>query len=486
MPTSIRSVCDRAGLRSDPALAAIPWQGAAISTRELEPGAAFIALAGRHTHGIEHVEAARAAGASAVLVGADADIDLVHAAGRVLPLARHAGGSWELMAALGRAWRRTALTTVVGITGSTGKTSARDILAAQLRPHGSVVASRGNDNNEIGVPLTLLNAPAGTDVVICEMGMRGLGQIDYLCRIAEPTVGIVLNAGPVHLELLGSVERIVQAKAEIIAGTDPDGIAISPIAQPELDAAAQRHPAEHWHFAGGATVGAGVAVPRPGSLVAARVDGADLTGELHTADPDGSEVEESFRLPGAGLHHATNVAAAAAASRAIERRWLGTQSWQLASGLGSATLTEGRGNRVGLPAGGLVLDGSYNANPMSMRAALDELAAIDASGRRIAVLGAMAELGPDAPRFHAEVGDHAARIGVDVLVAVGASPEVSAMVEAFRDACGRDVLEVADPEALIEAAPGWLQPGDLVLVKASNGVGLGGVAGQLVQLEAVR
>ncbi|MEO6866675.1 MAG: UDP-N-acetylmuramoyl-tripeptide--D-alanyl-D-alanine ligase, partial [Gaiellales bacterium] len=224
--------------------------GIVIDARAVEPGDVFVALLGTRSHGIEHAAQAFERGAAAVVAGTDLEIEddrwleLLGEASELGPVlvASDCDGRTAL-GRLARAWRRRGSWQVVGVTGSSGKTSTKDLLAALLERSGlRTCASHANWNNEIGVPLTLLAAGDDVDVVICEMGMRGLGQIEYLCAIADPDIGIVTTAGSAHLELLGSTEAIMQAKAELLTHTWSGGVGIFPGAQPELVEAAGRVP----------------------------------------------------------------------------------------------------------------------------------------------------------------------------------------------------------------------------------------------------
>ena len=333
---------------------------------------------------------------------------------------------------LATAWRRELGAQVIGITGSTGKTSTKDLTAAMVDQRRRVVATPLNLNTEIGLPLTVLGAPAGTEVLVLEMAMRGAGQIAELARIAEPDVGVIVNVGPVHLELLGTIEAIAAAKSELLGGLREGGTAIVPAGEPLLDLHLAQLPA-------------GVRTVTFGS-------GGDV-----------SELPEGLELPFSSAHMRSNALAALAAARAV-----GVEP----AGVVEVALSELRGQRRELPGGIVVVDDCYNANPMSMRAALDDLAA-SASGRRVAVLGDMLELGPDEVRFHEEIGAHAAAVGVDLLVTVG--PLARAMGPAFAG----EVIAVDRAADVAPALEPRLAAGDTVLVKASRGVGLEVVAQEL-------
>jgi UDP-N-acetylmuramoyl-tripeptide--D-alanyl-D-alanine ligase len=393
-----------------------------IDSRDVRPGDLFVGLPGTRVDGGRFAGEALAAGAWGVLVSPEHARDARGAPPGALLVADDPLAGLQ---ALARAWRRELGARVVGITGSTGKTTTKDLLAAMLRQDGErrVVASAQNLNTEIGLPLTILAAPAETEVLVLEMAMRGAGQIAELAAIAEPDVGVIVNVGPVHLELLGSVEAVAAAKAELLVDLRPGATAVLPADEPLLQAF---HRADLRIV----TFGAGG-------------DVADL-GDLE--------------LPFRSAHMRTNALAALAAARAVGAEPHGPLD---------VTLSALRGQRIELPGEILVIDDCYNANPMSMRAALDDLAASSsASGRRVAVLGDMLELGPDQARFHEQIGAYAADRDVDVLVAVG--PLAAAMGERF----GGEQHAVPGAAEAAALAREIVRPGDTVLVKGSRAVGL--------------
>lgn len=434
-----------------------PLAAATNDARSVEDGGLFVALQGTKVHGVLYAQQAFENGAAAMLAGCDAPDELVSQAAGILPVIRTSDDAVTALGRLARAWRDTCSFTVVGITGSVGKTSTKDMLACMLSPTVATVASHANNNNEIGVPLTLLEATTDTRVVICEMGMRGTGQIDYLCGIARPEIGIVTNAGPAHVELLGTVESVVAAKAELIAGVVDEGTAVVPADQPELEAAAPRRPQTVLRFGDADTN------PTCGVVEVHRThDG--IAGTLRFRGGD-----HTFSIPVHGVHQARNLAAAVCAYREV----VGNID-ALDEALANIRLTAGRGDRYRLPGDGVLIDDAYNANPVSMRAAVDELIAVEGAGsaRRVAVLGPMAELGPDSPRYHAELGDYVAAAGVDLLVAVLSTPESVGLADSFERSGGAVVRFGASSDAA-NAFADWWQPGDIVLVKASNSAGLG-------------
>jgi UDP-N-acetylmuramoyl-tripeptide--D-alanyl-D-alanine ligase len=337
---------------------------------------------------------------------------------------------------LARAWRRELKAMVVGVTGSTGKTSTKDILAALLAPRVRTHASPENHNTEIGLPLAILAAPPGTQALVLEMAMRGEGQIAELVEIAEPDVGVIVNIGPVHLELLGTLERVAAAKAELIRGLRPGAACVVPASEPLLSTHL-RADLDTWTFGPGGQV----------MLLAFTNGRAEIEARQELLE---------LELPYSEPHNLLNTMAAVAAARALEVPVRGRVDVRFSSL---------RGEVVELPGGVTVVNDCYNANPMSMRAALDHLQA-GAAERRIAVLGTMAELGPGSDEYHREIGEHAERIGIDVLVPVGA--EALPYCEGFRG----ETHPVASPEEAGALLRELARPGDRVLVKGSRSVGL--------------
>jgi UDP-N-acetylmuramoyl-tripeptide--D-alanyl-D-alanine ligase len=351
------------------------------------------------------------------------------------------------MQALAGAWRRALAARVVGVTGSVGKTSVKDITRALLP--GRVHANKENLNTEIGLPLTILEAPDDTEALVLEMAMRGKGQIAELAAIAEPEVAVITNVGPVHVELLGSVEAIAAAKAEILDGLPPEGAAVAPVEAGELEPHLARAP-RLLRFGPG------------GDVEATEITVAEGVTEAVVSTPVGSQ---GFHFPFAEAHNLTNALAAIAAGIA-----LGAELAGMADRAADIGFSRFRGERLQLPGGIVLVNDCYNANPVSMRAALDHLASLEAT-RTVAVLGEMGELGPDSPGYHREVGEHARAHGIDVVVGVGLPA---------RD-YDPDEL-VADPGEAAEFLAQQLQPGDAVLIKGSRSAGLETVAEQLADL----
>jgi UDP-N-acetylmuramoyl-tripeptide--D-alanyl-D-alanine ligase len=398
--------------------------GMHVDSRRIEEGDLFVAVGS----GGDFAKHAFARGASAVLYPADA---------------------FAALAAIGAAVRARSSAKVVGITGSTGKTSTKDILAALCVPHARTVAAEGGHNNEVGLPLTLARIEADTELVIAEMGMRGLGQIAALCEVARPDVGIVTGVGPVHLELLGTVERVAQAKAEIVGALPAGGVAVAPTPAPELEPFLGRDDVELRRFGPGGDASV--------TEFAAADDHADVAFDLR-----GRRLELCF--PFTARHQAENAAAALLAYDA-----LGLPLERAQEGADNLALSRWRGEETPLPGEGLLINDAYNANPVSMEAALEHLTARAGPRRRVAVLGDMAELGPSAPAYHRRVGSVAAE-HADVVVAVGE------LARGYLGAGAEEERHAATVEEAIATLEQLLRPGDVVLVKASRSVGLERVA----------
>jgi UDP-N-acetylmuramoyl-tripeptide--D-alanyl-D-alanine ligase len=437
-------------------------RAASIDSRAGVRGELFVGLRGEHHDGGAYAARALEAGAWGVLVAPE------HAE-RALAAALAGPGGAVLMhddplrglQALAHAWRRelgAKGARIVAITGSTGKTSTKDILAAVLGAQRRTAASSENLNTEIGLPLSLLKAPADTEMLVLEMAMRGPGQIAELTEIAEPDVGVIVNIGPVHLELLGTLEAIAATKAELIARIASDATVVLPASEPLLEPHLRADLRTVTFGAGGEVELAQRA--GPGGEVVIR-HGAHLIA-----------LRPSFSQ----RHNLANLLAAVAAARALGI----TPEGEL-----EVRFSALRGERIALPGGIVLVNDCYNANPMSMRAAIEDLTetaagptAGHAPARRLAVLGDMLELGREAgPALHREVGAYAHARGVEVLVTVG--PLAAEMAAAFAG----ETHSVPDATAAGELLEGLLREGDTVLVKGSRGVGLERVA-QILQRAA--
>ncbi len=384
--------------------------GVQVDSRRIAGGELFVAV---NAAGAEFVEDALERGAAAALVPED---------------------GFGALAALGGAVRDRSAARVVGITGSAGKTSTKDILAAILSPHARTVAAEESFNNEIGVPLTLCRLEPDTEVCVLELAMRGLGQIAELCAVARPHVGVITTIGPAHVEPVGSLEAVVRAKSELVDALPPGGTAIVP-----ADLAVARE---------------GVDVVRLSEPDGRVVDGRTLIRW------DDREIAFDFTA----RHQARNALAALHAARAVGVE--PDDSVQVA-------FSRWRGEEVPLPGGGLLINDAYNANPVSMQAALEYLIERAEGRRTVAVLGEMAELGDESRRYHEEIGRLAQNLGVDVVIGVGE------LARSYGPSgWSPDAVSAGD------VARTLIRPGDCVLVKGSRAAGLEIVAEALVTVTA--
>ncbi len=428
---------------------------ASIDSRAVVPGGLFVAVPGERVDGHDYAAAAVSAGAPAVLAQRDV------AAPAVLVD--------DTTAALGRlaAAVRTRLTgcTVVALTGSQGKTGTKDLLAHLLAPTGAVVATSGSLNNELGVPLTLLRADDDTRFLVCEMGSRGHGHLRYLTDIARPRVGLVLNVGVAHLGQFGSRADIAQAKGELVEALTADGVAVLNADDPLVAAMSARTSARVTTF--GEAAGADV-----------RIDGLRLDTDGRPAfDLVTATSSEPVALRLLGAHQASNAAAAAAVAVA-----LGVPLSDVAERLSTAEASSRwRMERHERADGVLVINDAYNANPESMRSALETLALVGRGrgARTVAVLGEMLELGATSAEEHEAVGRLVAGLGIGRLVVVG---DGARALHAGATGAGMPVepVQVADGAAAVAYLTDALGPGDVVLVKASRATGLERVASALL------
>ncbi len=442
---------------ADPAAVAT---GLVVDSRAVAPGSLFVALPGSRTDGSRFAGQAIEAGAAAVVarpgsVTAGPRLEVAD------PLAA--------LGALGAAVRARSSAHVVGITGSTGKTTTKDLLAAVLASRMETVANAASFNNEVGLPLTLARLEPGTEALVVEMGARGPGHVAALARLARPEVGVVLNVGIAHVGVFGSQAAIAQAKGELVEALPAAGTAVLNADDPLVAAMAGRTAARVLPFGLG-----------PAAEVRAEAVALDGDGRAHFKLRTPAGVAESA-LPAPGEHLVANALAAAAAAHA-----LGLGPEEIGGGLRAAVLSPMR-MQVGRRADGLtVINDAYNANPTSMAAALKALAAAGGvragrAGRAVAVLGEMAELGERAPAEHDRIGRLATRLGVDRLVGVGELGEAvvrAARAEGMRQ---EEAIAVPDAAAALAVLEPWLGPADVVLVKASRVVALDRVAERLIR-----
>jgi len=435
LPLTLAEVAAAVGGELRGADGGVVVRAVSTDTRRLRPGDLFVGLRGERFDGDEFAARALAAGAAAVVVRA-ATADALGAGRPCLAV----DDGVAALGRLARTVRRAAGVKVVGITGSAGKTSTKDILAALLRPVARTVATRANLNNEVGVPLTLLGVERSTEVAVVEMAMRGPGQIGELARIAEPDVAVITNIAPVHLELVGGIEDVAAAKAEILDGLGA-GTAVVPGDEPLLDPHLRGHRGRVVTFG----------TPRSDVHVVEAESRGTGTHVLIDAFGRRGALELSF----GGEHYLRDAQAALAAF--LE---LGYRLDEARPGAAAVAFSESRGDIVALAGGGLLLDDSYNANPAATRAALDHLVALADGRPAVAVLGDMRELGPEAPAYHRAVGEHAAAAGVRV---------VAAGDLARHYLCGAPGEKwYPSVEALLAGLSGEVAPGSAVLVKASR------------------
>ena len=423
-------------------------EGVTFDSREVQPGDLFIALKGETTDGHRFVGAALGAGAAGLLVSEEEESPNVRV-----------DDTTRALNDLGRASRARSEARIIGVTGSVGKTSTKEALFAALdrsapgRTHRSVKSY----NNHTGVPLSLARMPRDARYGVFEMGMNHAGELTALTALVRPHVALVTAIASAHREFFSSEEAIADAKGEIFAGLEPGGTAIIPFDSRHRDrliAAARPHADRIVTFGlgEGADVRADYVVrgPQGGTMVTATLPDAQL----------------SFTIGPPGEHWVSNALAVLAAVEAV-----GGDLAQAGLALADLGGLKGRGERRRVAVGGgeaLLIDESYNANPASMAATLKVLGNEEVAGRRIAVLGAMRELGPDTADFHAALAEPVAAAGVDYAILVGAE------MEALAKALGRGtkLAHVPDAAAAIDLAREALGPGDAVLVKGSNSIGL--------------
>jgi len=418
---------------SEGGLARLRLTGAVIDSRLAEAGTLFVAVQGERHHGAEFLPIALEHGASAALV----ENRLPQVEGSEVPIFLVEDGR-SALAALAKGWIEEHRPAVIGITGTNGKTTTKDMTRAALVDR-VVGASPGNLNSSYGLPLAVLGQDDGVEVLVLEMGASSPGEIAALCAFTHPRVGCVTNIAPAHLESFGSVENVVETKADLLRHLHPEGCAILPADDEHLPAL-QRANAARRVITFGRSAKADV------RLESCR---QEINGLRVTIDG----VEAS--LPLFGEVNALNAAAACAIARAME-----IPTSESLAGIAQARTSAHRG-RIFQRSGRIVLDDCYNANPVSVKAALESLAALPVEGKRIAVLGSMMELGASSTRLHREVVDHAERLGIDRLVGVGRQ---------MRFAMQLPTADEESPKELAQRLASMVGEGDAVLFKASRSI----------------
>ena len=418
-----------------------PVLGIATDTRTLEPGEIFIALVGDNFDGHNFVDVALERGATAVVV--ERQLSTVEVPQFIVSdtlKAYQQIASW---------WRDRLNIPVIGVTGSVGKTSTKELIAAVLGTQGKVLKTQENFNNEIGVPKTLLQITPEHDYAVIEMAMRGRGEIALLTDIARPTIGIITNVGTAHIGRLGSRKAIAEAKCELLAQMPETSTAILNYDNPLLIETAK----EVWQ----------------GKTITYGLTGGDIQGQINSNNLQ--VLEHNLPLPLPGEHNASNYLAAVSVAKILNIN-LNT----LESGL-NVELPKGRSRRYDLPNDIVVLDETYNAGLESMLAAIQMLK--DTPGKRhIAVLGTMKELGEYSPQLHRQVGEKAQELNLDLLLVLA---DENATQEIVEGAVGINRECYSDRASLIDKLKEIIQPGDRILCKASNSVGLNKVVEALIE-----
>lgn len=457
----------------------LPWVGGqagrqtltevVVDSRQAKPGCLFVALPGERVDGHAFVQDAFDRGARAALVqkrvaGCCACLDTLHGMDADVmqppPFCFLVQDTLQALQRLAAYWRMTLSTSrVVAVTGSVGKTTAKELIAAVLRQHFVTLRSPGNYNNEIGLPLALLQLQPDVAWVVQEMGMYGLGEIAHLASIARPDVGVVTNVGPVHLERLGSIERIAQAKAELVQALPAQGLAVLNGDDERVRSmSALTHARDVLYFGLG--------------------KGNDVwADEVETHGLNGLQMTWHFRdgsvrahLPLLGRHSVYGALAAATVGLSQGLSWD-----EVMAGLRDPR-AQMRTKVLRGVHGTTILDDTYNANPASTVAALDLLA--EMNGRQVAVLGGMLELGVFEAEGHRMVGQRAAQV-VSVLVTVGDLGQRIAQAALQAGMSSRAVHAVADNDAAVQVLRQTLCPGDYVLIKGSRGFAMEGIVSQL-------
>ncbi|MFI6160746.1 UDP-N-acetylmuramoyl-tripeptide--D-alanyl-D-alanine ligase [Micromonospora haikouensis] len=430
-----------------------------FDSRHVEPGGMYVALPGERVDGHDYATQATEAGAAGVLASRPVGVPAVVVE--------------DVPAAYGRLARavvdRLSQTTVIGVTGSVGKTSTKDILAQVLPTWGETVANRASNNNELGLPYTVTRATANTRYLVLEMGARGIGHVAYLTRIAPPTISVVTRVGHAHLGEFGSVENIAQAKGEIVEAL-PDahdgGLAVLNADDALVAAMASRTSARVLTYG----------IDNPADVRAENLTMDELGRAGFRLTYDGQAAEVRLRLY--GLHQASNALAAATVALGLG---LGHTIEAVADAVSRAdAVSPGRMQVTTRRDGVTIINDAYNAAPDAMRAALRALHTMTGDGRRaVAVLGEMAELGKHAAQVHREIGQQVAEIGAGWLVAIGGAD--AAQYTAGAAGNGTTVDRAANVAEAWELLRDGLRPGDVVLVKAANSAGLLTLADKLIE-----
>ena len=435
--------------------------GLSWDSRSVEPGWAYVAIVGERADGNDYAASAMRSGAAVALmsrVPSEDEAACARETGAAIVVVKDGE---EAIIALARAWRAMLTATVVGITGSVGKTTTkglvRQVLSSKFRTH----ATKGNYNNQLGAPYTVLITPEDCEMLVVEMGMDHAGEIARICKTARPDMGVITNVGVSHLEYLGTRENIARAKAELVEALPEGGTAFLQ-AQGEFTDFIRAH---------SRTEERGVNVTLFGgsdSCADVYATDVELDDESHprfTLHAGDASVRLTLGLR--GIHNVDNACAAAAVGLAC-----GMSLDEVASALEAAEPEAGRAQLKRAACGALVFDDAYNASPASMKASLQMLSSYKAAGKKIAVLGDMGELGQASDSGHYDTGTAAAQAGVDMLVCVGELAGRIAQGAIDAGMAAEQVISVSDAQAAVDAVKPRLSEGDVVLVKASHFMGL--------------
>lgn len=441
-----------------------------VDSRVAAPGCVFIALPGDNSDGHDHLASALASGARVLVVTRElhqlpAEVALAMRGGAVVVKVADALLALQRLAA----WHRRRLhATVVGVTGSTGKTTTKDFLTGALAGSCRVVATQGNRNNEIGLPLTILRAGSDTDVLVVEMGMRGLGQIARLAEIARPDMGLVTNVGASHIELLGTQDAVATAKGELVRAVPVNGAVFLNGDDAYSDALRLDAKAPVTMY--------GLSERCDVRAVDVEVD--EASHARFTLESPQGDIRVELPLP--GRHNVYNALAAAAVAFR-----LAVPIECLKQGIEAANVSQMRMQLITTPDNVTIVNDAYNANPTSTRAALETLAEMRVPGRRVAVLGDMAELGSLSELAHFQIGEAVPKLSIDLLVVVG--PRAARIADGAK-AEGLDatrIIRCDDADEAIARLVGEIGNGDAVLVKASRVMGLERIVEGLVNPRAL-
>lgn len=451
-PVTLRELADIVGAVSTQGDEHTLVTGVRVDNRQIRQGDAFVAFVGERVDGHNFIDQAFDCGASVAIVSKPVKAD----AGPIVQVER----PLEAIQRLATHERSGFTGPVIGITGSNGKTSTKEMVAAVLGQLGDCLYTQANQNNELGLPLTILQRTPKHRSIVLEMGMRGFGQIAALCDIARPNIGIITNIGHSHIEILGSQEGIAKAKAELLESLGSDGTAILNADDPWLKQVAPLSKAPViWY-----------GLSPSADVYATDVEWGNegMTFTVHTQG-----ISQRVDLPTFGMHNVQNALAAVAAGTAV-----GLSLAQIADGLAALQPLGGRLRLVEAPREITVIDDCYNASPLSTGASLQVLAQLAAPGRRVAILGDMYELGDYTEEGHRQVGALAAEAGVDTLICIG--PSAKWIAEQARALGLPEIHHVSSVEEAIASCSEWVKGGSTVLVKASRGMQLERVVNHLL------